>query len=94
MINSATTVQPRPVQRCDLERITASWQRAFDADYRALNAAKGILPASVVGTGLRSLVEERHATATLLAQFGRITATSGTAGYPQPGSAAHLMAAR
>jgi hypothetical protein len=50
-----------------------AWQRAFDADYRALNAATGILPASLVGARLYSLALERRDTAALLTQLARTT---------------------
>ena len=64
----------QPLRPLDLETVAAAWQRAFDADYRALNAAKSILPASMIGAGLHSLAHERHATATLLARLARATA--------------------
>ena len=64
----------RPPKPRDLEPIAAAWQRAFDADYRALNAAKWILPAGMVGTRLHSLAQERRATAALLTRLARTTA--------------------
>ena len=64
----------RPPKPPDLEPITVAWHRAFDANYRALNAAKRILPANMVGARLHSLVLERRDTASLLTRLARTTA--------------------
>jgi HAD superfamily hydrolase (TIGR01509 family) len=60
-------------QATDLESVTNHWQRALDADFRALNAVDGIVPRTVVGPRLYSLAHERHDTELLLSRLARTT---------------------
>jgi HAD superfamily hydrolase (TIGR01509 family) len=60
-------------QAADLESVANHWQRALDADFRALNAVDGIVPRTVVGPRLYSLAHERHDTELLLSRLARTT---------------------
>ena len=83
--------QPHPA---DLEPIAGRWQRALDADDRALNAAEGILPSAVIAPKRHMLALERHDTELLLARLAHTTGADlvrlapdlRAAGFPQPGS--------
>jgi len=57
----------------DLEPIANSWQRALDADYRALNAAEGILPSAIIASKRYSLARERQDAEHLLAELAHTT---------------------
>ncbi len=57
----------------DLEPIANCWQRALDADYKALNAAEGILPSTVIAPRRHELVRERQAAELLLARLAHTT---------------------
>lgn len=57
----------------DLEPVANRWQRALDADFRALNAVEGIVPRTVLGKRLYSLAHERHDTEVLLSRLARTT---------------------
>ena len=57
----------------DLEPVANRWQRALDADFVALNAVEGILPATEVASRLFDLAQERQDTELLLARLARST---------------------
>jgi len=57
----------------DLEPVANRWQRALDADFVALNAVGGILPATEVASRLFDLAQERQDTELLLARLARST---------------------
>lgn len=57
----------------DLELVANHWQRALDADYRALNAAGGILPEGALGPLLSSLAHERREAEQMLFELARMT---------------------
>ena len=57
----------------DLEPIANGWQRALDADYRALNAVEGILPSGIISAKRYSLARERQDTELLLARLAHTT---------------------
>lgn len=56
-----------------LEPAANRWQRALDADYRALHAVGGILPGPELSSRLYGLTHERHDTEVLLARLARAT---------------------
>jgi beta-phosphoglucomutase-like phosphatase (HAD superfamily) len=75
---SASVAEPLvadPHHPADLEPAANHWQRALDADFRALNAVDGILPASELGTRAYHLIRERREVETLLARLARTTGT-------------------
>jgi hypothetical protein len=62
----------RPVRRLELDILAAHWERAFDADQRALAAATGVLPASELVRRQRELRLERLEVAASLARLARV----------------------
>ena len=66
----------RPVRRLDLDAIAAHWERAFDAEQRALAAATGILPASELVRRQHGLSLERVDVAASLARLARVVRAS------------------
>jgi beta-phosphoglucomutase-like phosphatase (HAD superfamily) len=73
---STTVTDRRAVQSrqtANLERVADHWQRALDADYRALNAVDGILPHTVIAPRLYDLARERHDAELLLARLAQTT---------------------
>jgi HAD superfamily hydrolase (TIGR01509 family) len=64
----AATIHP-----ADLEPAANRWQRALDADFRALNAVDGILPGDQIGTRLYDLTRERHEVEQLLTRLAHTT---------------------
>jgi hypothetical protein len=62
----------RPVGRFELDTIAAHWQRALDADQRALAAATGVLPASELVRRQSELRLERLDVAAALARLARV----------------------
>jgi len=63
-----------PLQRLELDAVTAQWQRALDADERALAAAAVSLPAPEVARRQRDLRLERLEVARSLARLARAAA--------------------
>ena len=57
----------------DLEPAANHWQRALDADYRALHAVEGILPSADLASRMYALTRERHDVEAVLAQLARTT---------------------
>jgi HAD superfamily hydrolase (TIGR01509 family) len=62
---------PAPEQPLDLDRLASCWQRALDAEDRALRAAGGELPPALLARGRRALALERIETSDLLGQVAR-----------------------
>jgi hypothetical protein len=60
------------VRRLELDILAAHWERAFDADQRALAAATGVLPASELVRRQRELRLERLEVAASLARLARV----------------------
>ena len=66
----------RPVRRLDLDAIAANWERAFDAEQRALAAATNVLPASELVHRQHELSLERVDVAASLARLARVVRAS------------------
>jgi beta-phosphoglucomutase-like phosphatase (HAD superfamily) len=64
---------PAPQRTVNLDPIANQWQRALDADSRALGAVKGVLQPDQIGTRTRALAQERHETKLLLSRLARTT---------------------
>jgi len=60
-----------PASRANLDKLASQWQRALDADERALHAAAGTLPSAYLSQRRRELAQERRETALLLADVAR-----------------------
>jgi beta-phosphoglucomutase-like phosphatase (HAD superfamily) len=85
---SARVAEP-PRHTVSLDPIANRWQRALDADYRALDAVNGVLRPDVIGARTRALVQERHETELLLARLARTTGV-----HPAPWLAGTPLTAR
>lgn len=83
-------------RRAELEPIADCWQRALDADYRALTAVDGILPHAEIGPRLCRLAQERREAELLLRRLARMTGSlqgpREPAGFPQRRSGSLPMA--
>ena len=55
-----------PARRASLDKLASQWQRALDADERALHAAAGTLPPEYLSQHRRELTQERREIALLL----------------------------
>jgi HAD superfamily hydrolase (TIGR01509 family) len=60
----------------DLEPAANRWQRALDADYRALLAVDGMLPGADLAARMYALTRERHEAELVLRQLARMTGAS------------------
>ena len=68
----------------DLEPVAVHWQRALDADYRALHAVEGILPSTELSPRLYNLARERTDVELLLARLARTTGAHPLPGWRRP----------
>ncbi|TML13974.1 MAG: hypothetical protein E6G31_06515 [Actinobacteria bacterium] len=64
------------MRRLDLDAIAANWERAFDAEQRALAAATNVLPASELVHRQHELSLERVDVAASLARLARVVRAS------------------